>query len=267
LQLGSYGFLAGKTMEEQGLPNAGLYDQRAVLQWVQDYIYLVGGNKSQVSVWGESAGAGSIMHHLVAQGGTQDPLFSKAVIQSPTLQTMWDRNGYLEEVFQNFSAAADCAGEGLSCLRNASAATLESANYQLNYVETVDGVFLTGPAADGNLIRQLAALEFASGNYWKDLDSLIISHTSSEATLFVDGNIATDAEFSEFLIKTSPSYVQTSGINADIENFYPGVDVNSTYSTETDRVEAYVRDSRITCNTVSHVNSNCLINTDVSSDF
>lgn len=238
-------------MEEEGLPNAGLYDQRAVLQWVQDYISLVGGNASDVSAWGESAGAGSIMHHLVAQGGTQDPLFTKAVVQSPAFQTMWDRDGYLEEVFQNFSTAAGCAGQGLSCLRNASSATLEAANYQLNYVETVDGVFLTGPAADGTLIRQLAALEFASGNYWKDLDSLIISHTSSEAVLFVDGSVATDAEFNEFLIETAPEYVQTSGINADIEAFYPGVDVSSTYATETDRMEAFVGESRITCNTVS----------------
>ena len=35
-------------MEKQGLPNAGLYDQHAALQWIQDYIGLLGGDKSQV---------------------------------------------------------------------------------------------------------------------------------------------------------------------------------------------------------------------------
>lgn len=73
-RLGAYGWLAGTTMEQQGTPNAGLYDQRAVFQWVQDFAYLFGGDKSQVSAWGESAGAGSIMHHLVADGGSQDPV-------------------------------------------------------------------------------------------------------------------------------------------------------------------------------------------------
>ena len=60
-------------MEEGGTPNAGLLDQRAVFQWVQDHIGLVGGDKDSVSAWGESAGASSIMHHLVQKGGSQDP--------------------------------------------------------------------------------------------------------------------------------------------------------------------------------------------------
>lgn len=53
-------------MEKDGLPNAGLHDQRAIFQWVQDYVHLLGGNKKDVSAWGESAGGGSILHHLVS---------------------------------------------------------------------------------------------------------------------------------------------------------------------------------------------------------
>ena len=64
-RLGAFWWLAGPTMQSDGLPNAGLYDQRLILQWVQKYINLFGGDKTQVSAWGESAGAGSILHHLV----------------------------------------------------------------------------------------------------------------------------------------------------------------------------------------------------------
>ena len=149
-------------MEDQGLPNAGLYDQRAALQWIQDYIHLVGGDPAQVSAWGESAGAGSIMHQLVSYGGTQDPLFSMAVMQSPAFALMLDRKGALENVFQNFTELAGCSGQGVACLRAASAETLQIANTKLNE-QGAAGSFAVGPSADGNLIRQLAVLEFASG--------------------------------------------------------------------------------------------------------
>lgn len=143
-QLGAYGFLAGNTMEKTGLPNAGLYDQRAALQWIQDYIGLVGGDKTQVSAWGLSAGASSILHHLVAFGGTQDPLFSRAVLQSPAYQIMFDRKGTLEQTFQNFTKLAGCAGQGIACLRGASAEALKKANTALNIQGTM-GTFAVGP--------------------------------------------------------------------------------------------------------------------------
>ena len=151
-------------MEKEGLPNTGLYDQRAALQWTQDYIGLLGGDKAQVSAWGLSAGASSIMHQLVAFGGTQDPLFSRAVMQSPAFQVMFDRKGTLERTFQNFTELAGCARQGVACLRAASPEALKSANTKLNE-EGPSGRFETGPAADGNLIRQLPSLEYASGRF------------------------------------------------------------------------------------------------------
>ncbi len=149
-------------MEREGLPNAGFYDQRAVLQWIQDYIQLVGGDKSQVSAWGESAGAGSIMHHLTAFGGTQDPLFSRALLQSPAFEILWDRRGLLEDVYQNFSSLAGCEGKGVECLRAADEATLQDANIKLNE-QGPEGTFAVGPAADGSFVRQLAGLELQTG--------------------------------------------------------------------------------------------------------
>jgi carboxylesterase type B len=160
-------------MENQGLPNAGLWDQRAALQWTKDNIHLLGGDPTQVTAMGESAGAGSIMHHLVAEGGTLDPLFKRAIMQSAAFQPMWDRKGQLEDVFQTFAKLSGCAGQG--------------------------------PAPDGSFIRQLPSLEFASRNFYTGVDALISSHTSDEATLFVDGHVATDAEFSTFLGQIFPA--------------------------------------------------------------
>ncbi|KAL8746200.1 MAG: hypothetical protein Q9190_001754 [Brigantiaea leucoxantha] len=249
-RLGAYGFLAGSTMEQQGTPNAGLYDQRAVLQWIQDYIGLVGGDKSQVSAWGESAGAGSILHQLVAFGGTQDPLFSRAVLQSPAFQFAFDRKGTLEQTFQNFTALAGCAGQGVACLRAADAATLDKANTALN-IAGAPGTFAVGPSADGSLIRQLPSLEFASGSYTKIPTSFIFSHVSDEADLFVPSNVQTDAGFDAFVDTIFPPYAKAAGVNAAIEARYPPVTSPSgphNYTTERDRTKDLIGESSFYCN-------------------
>lgn len=161
-------------MEKDGLPNAGLYDQRAALQWIQDYIGLVGGDKTEVSAWGLSAGAASILHHLVSFGGNQDPLFSKAVLQSPAFAVKLDRKGDLEQTFQKFTSLAGCAGQGVACLRAASAATLKTANTWLN-TDVPAGTFAVGPSADGKLIRQHPTLELASGMCSNSLQGFLLT--------------------------------------------------------------------------------------------
>ncbi|MCJ1420544.1 hypothetical protein MMC32_006901 [Xylographa parallela] len=247
-RLGAFGFLAGTTMEEQGLPNAGLWDQRAALQWTQDNIALIGGDPTQVTVMGESAGAGSILHHLVAEGGTLKPLFNRAIMQSPAFQPMWGRREGLQDAYSQFETLAGCTGQGVACLRAASSETLMTANTALNG-DAVDGSFLVGPSTDGSFIRQLPALEFASGNYYKDLDAVLVSHVSDESTVFVDGHIATDAEFTEWINAIFPAYTQTDGLAAAVETYYPGISSGAhNYSSESARVRDFIRDSSFACN-------------------
>lgn len=124
-RVGAYGFLAGSSIEADGNPNAGLHDQRAALQWIQDFIGLFNGNKDEVTAMGESAGAGSILHHLTANGGTQNPLFKRAILQSPAFEPAPDRRGVLENKYQIMLREAGCAGKGLPCLRRATPQQLE----------------------------------------------------------------------------------------------------------------------------------------------
>ncbi|KAF1989966.1 alpha/beta-hydrolase [Aulographum hederae CBS 113979] len=245
-RLGGFGFAAGKTMEKDGQPNAGLYDQRAVLEWIQDNIETVAGNKADVTVMGESAGAGSIEHHLVAFGGKQEPLFNKAILQSPAFQPLYDRAGLSEKTYKQFESAAGCAGQGLACLRKAPLQKLLQGNEAVTKGAPA-GTFGFGPAADGVWVRQVPNLEFQSGNFYKKLDSLIVSHVRDEAAMFASPKLKTDDDFDAYI----PQVVTTNNnfILNDVKNKYPRTDAaGSPFKTVKERVTKFISDSSFACN-------------------
>ncbi len=91
-------------------------------------------------------------------------------------------------------------------------------------------------------------LELALAKLWK-IASLIISHTSDESSIFVDGHITTEAEFSTFIEEIFPKGTKTAGVLDKIEEFYLPGTTNDTYENVTDRVTSFLRDSSFTCNT------------------
>ena len=82
-RLGSFGFchladVGGERFAASG--NLGLLDQIAVLTWVQDNITSFGGDPTNVTIFGESAGAGAVLALLSSPGA--HGLFHKAIAQS-----------------------------------------------------------------------------------------------------------------------------------------------------------------------------------------
>jgi carboxylesterase type B len=143
------------------VPNAGLHDQAAAFEWVNKYISLVGGDPDNVSAWGESAGAGSIYWLLTREGGTKDPLFRRAIVQSPAFQEKFDRNGIMERDYKDFEKLAGCEGQGLACLRTKDASVINKANDQV--IDNPITPIVFAPAPDGKYFRQHPTVEFAQG--------------------------------------------------------------------------------------------------------
>jgi carboxylesterase type B len=244
-RLGAFGWLAGTNVEKQATSNVGLYDQRAVLQWIQSYIYLVGGDKTKVTAMGESAGASSLMHHLTAFGGTQDPLFSQAILQSPAYEPIWDRNGSMNQMYASFLNYSGCAGKAVDCLRSASETSLVNANKQLQALGP-SGSFAVGPSIDGSWVNRLPAIELQSGiasfhliipsqliqlgNFWKGIQSLVLSHTSQESIIFVDGHVQTNQDFVNFLTDIFPASSAKVGLVTNLTALYPAVGLRKSSS-------------------------------------
>ncbi|KAL6734314.1 hypothetical protein Aduo_004870 [Ancylostoma duodenale] len=84
-RVGPFGYLF---MDDEDAPgNVGMLDQQLALYWIRDNIFNFGGNPSRITVFGESAGAASIVAHLIAPGS--ENLFKNGILQSGSLDNKW----------------------------------------------------------------------------------------------------------------------------------------------------------------------------------
>jgi len=96
-----------------GQQNSGLLDQRFALQWVQDNIRAFGGDPTQVTIFGESAGAYSVKQ-LLANPPSPLP-FRAAILESQQTSVPGNGSENYDKVLRKF-ACAD-APSPIGCLR------------------------------------------------------------------------------------------------------------------------------------------------------
>lgn len=164
----AFGFLPGKEIGSDPFSdtNAGLLDQQAALQWTNKYISEFGGDPSNVTIWGQSAGGGSVLSHVIANGGKTSPsLFSKALASSP----YWPKSYHYDapeaqSQYDSLVSMTGCshANNTLTCLkalpvqtiRNASLAISSSHTYTTSsytWGPVLDDTFLTQPLSQATL--------------------------------------------------------------------------------------------------------------------
>jgi carboxylesterase type B len=204
-RLGAFGWLAGPTLQSNGTANAGLLDQRKALEWVRKYISIFGGDPSRVTVFGESAGGGSIMHHIVSKGGAGGPLpFQQAIPQSPgfvPVPSHYDQ----EVVFDSYLAAANVTD--LQQLRQLPSSTLMLAN-SLVVAAAPYGEFVWGPVTDGFYVSDVPGKLLLQGSFHRDV-KLMIGHNSNEGLLFTNPTVTNASQYDKlvemYLTHASPA--------------------------------------------------------------
>lgn len=154
-RLGALGFLALPGNNEAP-GNMGLFDQQLALLWVQNNIAAFGGNPKSVTLFGESAGAGSVSLHLFSP--SSQPLFTRAILQSGSSNAPWAVMSLYEARNRTFTLAKSvgCWRENetaiIACLRNKDPQEIllneifivpNDTLLSINFGPTLDGDFLS----------------------------------------------------------------------------------------------------------------------------
>jgi len=140
-RLGIFGFLADKALGDHA-GDWGLQDQQAALRWVQQNVAQFGGDASNVTIYGESAGGSSVCDAIASP--TAKGLFKRGIsvsgeyntlLRSPTSLQTQDCKSNLPTQAQsnaagkNYAASVGCTGNQnkvLACLRGLTTAQAEA---------------------------------------------------------------------------------------------------------------------------------------------
>jgi para-nitrobenzyl esterase len=201
-RLGALGFMAHPLLSTESSAgvsgNYGLLDQQAALAWVRRNIAAFGGDPTKVTVFGQSAGAASLVLQLVSPQAGE--LFDQAIVQSPVgpgalrpLRRPAQGVVPAEDIGRRIARAlgADKAKDELAALRAAKAEDLISIGADLKALGPDAALevanMVCGPTIDGVLIPEHPVHAIRQGRQHKK--PLFVGTTSNEASLFLPGLI------------------------------------------------------------------------------
>lgn len=196
---------------------------------------------------GESAGGGSIMHHITAYGGSKpelNPLFRQAIIQSPAFIPI-GLKATANSAFASFLSYANVTT--LAELRQLDTLTLQNAN-KLAQSLAFYGTFTFGPAPDGSYVPDLPGKLLLEGRYNKNL-KIIAAHNINEAGRYTPPTATNSEDFTTYLKLYFPS-ISAKNLDYLTGTLFPPVyDGSQPYTTPFDRLKLAIADFTFTCST------------------
>ncbi|CAO2651396.1 Nn.00g039660.m01.CDS01 [Neocucurbitaria sp. VM-36] len=225
-RLGALGSLPGKFMEEEGLLNLGIRDQKMMLRFLQRYIEYFGGDPTKITLGGQSAGGHSVGIHLFHDYGHDEgkPLFHQAILASgsPTARAFpgVDYGLYKRQV-EHFMDYINCptapASYALDCLRTAEADDIQFMSSSLYNANNHNITWPWQPVSPGPLLQKRGSTSGEDGTFFKI--PMLISSTTDEGKAFVPHDLHTNEDYLGFWKNLVPAL--TSQDLIDLEQLYP----------------------------------------------
>lgn len=160
-RVGSFGFLYLTPFfgpeSEEAPGNMGLWDQALAIRWLRDNAGAFGGDPNLITLFGESAGGGSVSLHLLSP--VTRGLVRRGIMQSGTLNAPWSyMDGgkaadigrvLVEDVGCNSTQLTESPSRVMACLRLVDSKTISVQQWNSYWgilgfpsAPTIDGVFL-----------------------------------------------------------------------------------------------------------------------------
>ena len=219
-RLGRFGFFAFPELTRENpdgmLGNYGFMDQIAALQWVQRNIAAFGGDASNVTVLGESAGGFSV--HMLLTSPLSKGLFTKAIIESGGGRTNLGGERYVSTTLPNgpvsaesigleFARSVGITGNGKAALEALRKLPAEAVRGNLN-MATMSQPGYAGPMIDGRIVVADPQTVYLSGAGWH-VPLLIGTNSLDIGFGFQPSKEALFAEFGENRDKAMAAYDPT----------------------------------------------------------
>ncbi|KAE9978931.1 hypothetical protein EG327_007192 [Venturia inaequalis] len=211
-RIGALGFLNSALTQKEGLLNVGLKDQILLIEWVQENVAGFGGDPDNVTLFGLSAGAHSIGHH-VANINLGKTLFHKVAIESGgiTSRVVHPYDSELHEAqFRELAAEVSCQNvpdpELLACLRAVSFKDIIKAQATVFTKYNPSVRWAWQPVIDHEIISRRPLDAWKSGN-WNKVPILTGSN-HNEGTMYVPKNMSKPQEFNDFFATLLPQLTE-----------------------------------------------------------
>ncbi|KAI1444955.1 alpha/beta-hydrolase [Annulohypoxylon stygium] len=213
-RLGALGFLPSKLSAKYGALNLGLKDQILLMEWVQENIGRFGGDKNNVTIFGLSAGAHSIGHHLLDYKEGKPALFHRAMMESgaPTSRAVRHYDSDIhEEQFKAFLKEVDCPEalpeDGIfPFLRSIPLSVITKAQTTVFYRYNPSLRWAFQPVIDGEIIHHRPIDGWRDGKWHKV--PIMTGFNGNEGSLYVPKTMSESSEFTNFFHELLPQLSQ-----------------------------------------------------------